>query len=76
MKSAGWENKTPQESPKYWWKSISPAVVGALKFGAVEPILILGWDAASKEMNLLAENAEFLRKVLENILCICVFNVK
>lgn len=69
VKSAGWENKTPQELPKYWWKSISPTVVGALKFGAAEPILILGWEAASKETNLLADalKAEFLRMDLENI---------
>lgn len=37
VKSAGCEKRIPHESPSHWWKSISPWVVLALKFGAVEP---------------------------------------
>src|SRR5690606_11326190 len=37
VKSAGCENSTPQPFPRYAWKSISPAVVSAVKFGATSP---------------------------------------
>src|SRR5215510_6439946 len=37
VKSAGCENKTPQEFPSHWWKSMLPSVVVAVKFGARSP---------------------------------------
>jgi hypothetical protein len=46
VKSAGWENRIPHFSPRKLWKSMSPCVVFALKFGALEisaSILLLRW---------------------------------
>ena len=38
VKSLGWLNKTPQESPSHSWKLIVPSVVSAVKSGAVSPM--------------------------------------
>ena len=37
VKSFGWLNSTPQESPSQSWKSIVPCVVSAVKFGGFVP---------------------------------------
>ena len=37
VKSAGWENRMVHLPPSHEWKSISPCVVLAEKFGAVLP---------------------------------------
>src|SRR5437763_2016124 len=37
VKSFGWENSTPHESPSQSWKRIGPSVVSASKSGAVSP---------------------------------------
>ncbi len=37
VKSFGWENNTPQLSPRYSWKLIVPSVVSAVKSGATSP---------------------------------------
>src|SRR4030095_14638412 len=40
-KSGACEKSTPQPSPSHWWKSTSPSVVCAVKFGAVSPNLVV-----------------------------------
>ena len=45
VKSAGWEKKIAQLPPSHWWKSMSPCVVFALKFGASVPIRNRGCSA-------------------------------
>ena len=45
-KSAGCENRIAQLLPIQLWKSISPCVVFAWRFGAVLPSLIRGWSPA------------------------------
>ena len=37
VKSLGWENRTPQLSPRNSWKLMVPSVVSAVKSGAVSP---------------------------------------
>src|SRR5579872_4016561 len=37
VKSLGWENRIPHESPSHSWKLIVPSVVSAVKSGAVSP---------------------------------------
>ena len=37
VKSFGWENSTPQLSPRYSWKLMVPSVVSAVKSGASSP---------------------------------------
>ena len=37
VKSAGWLNRTAQEPPFHSWKESRPAVVSAVKSGAVSP---------------------------------------
>src|SRR3954467_13764824 len=39
VKSRGWENRTPHESPSQSWNLIRPSVVSASKSGAVSPIV-------------------------------------
>jgi len=41
VKSAGWLNRTAQLPFFHWWKSIVPAVVSAVKFGASSPSRML-----------------------------------
>src|ERR1700688_426794 len=37
VKSLGWENRIPHESPSHSWKLIVPSVVSAVKSGATSP---------------------------------------
>ena len=37
VKSLGWENRIPHESPSHSWKLIVPSVVSAVKSGAISP---------------------------------------
>ena len=37
VKSLGWENRIPHESPSHSWKLIVPSVVSAVKSGAMSP---------------------------------------
>src|SRR5487761_1701383 len=37
VKSAGWENRIPQLSPRYSYRLMVPSVLSAVKFGAASP---------------------------------------